>query len=155
VIAGIDPGRRQSGFVLVRTLPALGIVSGGRTKNDRVCDQLWELNLEAIVMENYRLYPWMAKTMIWNDLLEVRMIGRIQEIARRRGIKLVEITPSQGKRIKDRDLKALGTWSHCNHTMDAFRVFWTFWLKGGGDGGDSRSKNQSRRRRRSSVDRRR
>ena len=69
---------------------------------------LWDLNLSTIVLENYRIYPWMARALIGNNLLEVRMIGRIREIARHRHIEFVEITPSQAKRrIDDFDLNEM------------------------------------------------
>ena len=122
---GIDPGRKSSGLVILTLQPALGVVKAERLKNHQVCDLLWELSVCCVHMEDYRLYPWMLGSLRWEELKEVRMIGAIEEICRRRRIELIKVPPHQSKAlVTDQDLVKLGTWSRNAHVNDAFRVFW-------------------------------
>jgi hypothetical protein len=114
-------------------------VRAKRLPNAKVCDLLWELSVQVVYMENFRLYPWMANSMRWEEFKEIRLIGAVEEICRRREIHLVEVSPSQSKAlVDDQDLVKLGTWSRNAHVNDAFRVFWASTLgdlEGGSNGG--------------------
>ena len=122
---GIDPGRKSSGLVIFMLYPALGVVKAKRLPNHKVCDLLWELSVCCVYMEDYRLYPWMLGSLRWEELKEVRLIGAVEEICRKRKIELVKVPPHQSKAlVKDQDLVRLNTWSRNVHVNDAFRVFW-------------------------------
>lgn len=133
---GIDPGRKSSGLVIFTIRPALGVVKAKRLRNHKVCDLLWESSVCCVYMEDYRLYPWMLGSLRWEELKEVRMIGAVEEICRRRRIELIKVPPHQSKAlVKDQDLVQLRTWSRNAHVNDAFRVFWASLL---GDLGGSK-----------------
>lgn len=125
LVMGIDPGRRVSGMVVLSLTPTVSVRRAARLPNDHVCNLLWALPLVSVSMEGFRLYPWVAMDKRWDDLLEVKMIGRVEEICRVRQIQLDVAFPSEIKRvIEDPILRLLGTWSRNPHVMDAFRVFW-------------------------------
>ena len=125
LICGIDPGRRASGLVVFTLQPALGVVKAKRLSNPEVYDLLWSASIRLVCMEDFKLYPWALGSLRWNELKEVRMIGAVEEICRRRQIRLIKVFPSQSKAlVKDRDLIQLGTWSRNAHVNDACRVFW-------------------------------
>ena len=124
LVAGIDPGKRMSGLVVACLDPVFGIQLAKRTKNPVVCDFLWRENFVLVCMEDFRIYPWALKSMRWDELNEVRMIGAVEEICRFAEIPLSHYQPSVTKSISDKQLVALGTWSRNAHVNDAFRVLW-------------------------------
>lgn len=139
LVFGIDPGRKSSGLVVLTLRPALGVVRAKRLPNARVCDLLWKTSVYCVYMEDYRLYPWMLGSLRWDPLKEVRLIGAVEEICRKRQIQLIKVSPSQSKAlVDDQDLVKLGTWSRNAHVNDAFRVFWASTLgdlEGGSNNG--------------------
>jgi len=126
LIVGLDPGRRRTGTVVIRLNPVIGVVHTERMDNDRLCDLLWTLDgLVTVGMEDFQLRPSAMVSLRWNTLKEVRLIGAVEEVCRRRGIHLVQVTPAQAKKlITNERLKRLGTWSRNAHISDAFRVLW-------------------------------
>ncbi|KPK91436.1 MAG: hypothetical protein AMJ88_13565 [Anaerolineae bacterium SM23_ 63] len=125
LVAGIDPGRKVSGLVVLGLQPVIHVYQASRATNKAVCDFLWKLPLVSVAIEGFRLYPWILHDKRWDDLPEVRMIGAVEEVCRIRKIPLIVAFPSEVKRmVSDELLHALGTWSRNPHIMDAFRVFW-------------------------------
>jgi len=49
---------------------------------------------DVVIVENFRLFPHMAKSLANNTFLTVRVIGVVQYICELRGIKLIEQEPS-------------------------------------------------------------
>ena len=125
LVVGVDPGRQRSGFVVARVWPTLGITTTGRMVNAEICDFLWSEPVVEAFVEDFRLRPWALGSMRWNSLLTVRMIGALEEVTRRRRIRLLEVEPAAAKRFAtDELLIDLGTWSRNGHVNDAFRVLW-------------------------------
>lgn len=126
LIVGLDPGRHQTGTVIIRLNPTIGVVRAGRMDNNQLCDLLWTLDgLTIVGMEDFQLRPSAMISLRWNPLREVRLIGAVEEICRKRQVRLIHVTPAQAKKlITNERLKRLGTWSRNAHVSDAFRVLW-------------------------------
>lgn len=125
LVVGVDPGRERSGFVVARVWPTLGVTTTGRLTNPDICDFLWSEPVVELFVEDFRLRPWALASMRWNTLQTVRMIGALEEVARRRHLRLLLIEPAAAKRFAtDQLLTDMGTWSRNAHINDAFRVLW-------------------------------
>ena len=126
LVVGLDPGKRMTGTFLVMLEPVLGIVVADRLYNTDLKELIWELDsISEVVMEDFRIYPWMLQALRWDYLEEVRLIGAVEEICRVKNIDLVLVTPSQSKRlVEDHELLALGTAFRNRHVSDGARAFW-------------------------------
>jgi len=90
ILIGVDPGLQTGYAVLDDDKVGLGAVDLWHG-----LDALIDRKLpDAIIVENFRLFPHMARTLIGNELLTVRVIGVLQYLCEQRGIKLVFQEPS-------------------------------------------------------------
>jgi hypothetical protein len=116
----------MTGTFMVMLEPVMGIVIADRLYNEEVLDLIWETDaLVQVVMEDFRLYPWILPSLRWDYLEEVRLIGSVDEVCRVKGLERLLVTPSQSKQlVKDGELVALGTNFRNKHVSDGARVFW-------------------------------
>lgn len=131
LIFGLDPGKRRTGTVVCEVKEGRVCVLGWRRlKNQELLDALWSWDVQGVVMEDFRLYPWVLKNLAWDHLEEVRLIGAVEEITRRKGVFLEEIQPADSKKmVSDQFLKSQKTWSGNAHIRDAFRILWCYFKK--------------------------
>jgi len=47
------------------------------------------INYDVVIIEEFRLYPWTAKSLIWSDMPVCKLIGKIEYICERNGIEVV------------------------------------------------------------------
>jgi len=115
----VDPGE-DTGWVIGN---GTKLLSGGTEKMWLFCDEVWEavqgnpaaLNyigfsregvtedelakpIQRIVCEDWRIYPWLAKDLSWDQCRTARLIGALTFIARVRGFPFI----LQGAAIKER-----------------------------------------------------
>lgn len=86
---------------------------------------------DAIICEEWRLYPHKAQTMIHNDMIGPQVIGMIRVLAYRLGIPIIFQSARDAKHFAtDEKLKEVGWWNHLKtkHERDAARhaLFYLF-----------------------------
>lgn len=101
-------------------------------------EHLMDLPIKRIVVENFRLYPWKADALRFDEFRTVRLIGALQFMARERGIEF----HTQPAKIKEQSemggaetffLRPLHENRHAN---DAMRHWW-YYVMFGPDGAPS------------------
>jgi len=90
----IDPGEKHCGMAEAIGFKENEMMCGEYTwtpKNllDYLSDSGCVTNYDAIIIEEFRLYPWTAKSLIWSDMPVCKLIGKIEYICEKNGIKVV------------------------------------------------------------------
>lgn len=75
----IDPGE-STGWATFKEDGNLGQMGTLRGR-EPVYEKLSELAPSVIIMENYKLYPWLAKEQSWSPFETVRIIGAVEYYA--------------------------------------------------------------------------
>ena len=83
-ILAFDPGE-TTGWAAVDYIHA----TWGEFKElTRIITLINECSPDVVVVESFRLYPWMAKTLSWNSFRAVEMIGAIKLVCELQDIKV-------------------------------------------------------------------
>jgi hypothetical protein len=118
----LDPGE-TTGWAIFRN----GVLTGAgqfRVTSPRVFDKIIDkLRPDALVVENYRIYPWRSKQHQWSEVPTLRYIGMIQYVASARGIPVYFQMAQLAKVFAtDRKLKEWNLYKIDNrHANDAIR----------------------------------
>lgn len=131
IIIGLDPGKHLTGFAEAQFEPATHILKAARLENPVLWNRLRLLGRGSLVVcEGFRLYKWAAHDLVGSDFLEVRNIGRIEEIVESVGATLWLIPAAAHKKVISAEfLTKTGAWSRNNHVQDALTVMWYGILK--------------------------
>lgn len=77
---------------------------------------------DFLVIEEYRVYSWKARSHSWSNLHTARLIGGLDVIASWKGIEVVKQSAQQAKGFcTDEKLKEWGFYSTNRHARDAIR----------------------------------
>jgi len=77
---------------------------------------------DAVILEEYRLYPWKAKQQSWSNIPAAEVSGIVDLWCRDHGVVLCKQTPGLRKAVPNVWLKALGLWKPTKgrpHARDA------------------------------------
>lgn len=128
-LLAIDPGEKHNGFAMWN--------SGDLTDTDTLgpddfVDFLWHYpnRWDQIVMEEYRLYPWLLQQQGFSAVETVEIIGVVKHLARQRGWP-VEMQPASIKKpaegiTRTRGIRLVG---RTRHARDAELHGWYWILK--------------------------
>lgn len=85
---------------------------------------------QEIVLEAFRLYPWQAENLSWDQMLPSQIIGAVKVWARERGIRVTEQPAAIKTRFSKTLLMAARAWVKGKpHARDAARhAFYRSWF---------------------------
>lgn len=91
-VVAIDPGDSHHGVVMAKVLPDSCLITGAWEFSGE--EELWDRfalwsrtgGLMNVVLEEYRLYPWMARQQGFSNFPTPQVIGAIRYIARQHNI---------------------------------------------------------------------
>ena len=124
IIIGLDPGKWATGFCEIHMDPTMHVVRASRLSNEELWDRLRDTEPgNLVVCEGFRLYKWSAQDLVGSDFMEIRNIGRIEEICTQTLATLWIIPAAAHKQaVSDDFLRLVGAWSRNEHTMDGIRA---------------------------------
>lgn len=103
IILAIDPGETTGVAVCTvgEYISTFNIISHNVISKWRGVETLVDnYSPDIIVAESYRLYPHLATAQAFSTMVAARVLGAIEEIAERRGIRLVEQAASIGTKLR-------------------------------------------------------
>lgn len=127
-IAGVDPGG-TTGMVLIELFPR-------DEPRDFICYEakqvsdisgllrtLGEWNPDIIVIEQFNLYPWKAKSLSWSDMTPSQVIGAVKAWCVDKNVQLVEQPAAMRKqgRLYSQQLERSPLFKARPHAKDALR----------------------------------
>lgn len=119
-MAAVDPGKTTGYFFL-----APGILKASQLNN--LSDLRGALDFdrpEVVVVEAFRLYPWQAKNLSWNEMPAAQVIGVVKLWCTEHNAEYVEQPASARKGIPKEWLRKAGFWAPTKglpHARDAAR----------------------------------
>ena len=137
---GLDPGKTTGwSYFTYDEDNGLKLVDCGQitTNFSKFLGLLDRYDPQAVIYENYRLYPWKLQEQTWSSLQTPRFIGAMEFIFWQRKIPVVHQSASQGKSFcTDAKLKSWGFFQKAKrHANDSIRhvcayVIFGRWDKG-------------------------
>lgn len=141
-ILSIDPGE-TSGFCIAKKVNELEYNKKDREIFERIGEKeryygfetiFYKFNIDILVYEEFKLYPWKAKQKSWSTFPTVEVIGVLKYLAEKHDIKII----GQGADAKDffdnKKLKWIGLYDGFSaHERDAIRHALYYIEFGGGD----------------------
>lgn len=121
-IVAIDPGG-TIGFAVVtgEKLDVCGTFRNEPEAVDTLLSTIEEHDPAEIVIEAFRLYPWMAKTQSWSTFETVEVIGTIKHWAWQHGYPVIMQPAANKQPFPDARLEKMDMYVPNEHARDAIR----------------------------------
>lgn len=123
VVVGIDPGE-TNGYVVAKLSPHWEVLMVGQTDAQGLMWILRRRHPEVVVIEDFRLYAWKARSVAFSKNTAAEVIGAVDAWCQVNGAKLVRQPASIRKTVVKEVLVALNLWKgmvNLPHARDASR----------------------------------
>lgn len=121
-VMAIDPGK-HIGFAYMEgtELKTAGVLLSEYSNLEMLFDAMLTFNVDEVVVEDFKLYPWKSMEQSWSQMETPRIIGIIEYWGWKNGIPIILQPASVKQAFPDERLKCEGYYVENKHARDAIR----------------------------------